>query len=67
MLAQREKFDFIGGWCQMTTVRADRVETQMLHRWPDRIGERINPGIEEDALQAALQILGVQHSNASRE
>jgi hypothetical protein len=43
MLAQREKFGVIGGWCQMTTVRANHIETRILERWPDKIGELINP------------------------
>jgi hypothetical protein len=43
MRAQREKFRVIGGWCQMTTIKPDQIETRILERWPDKIGERINP------------------------
>jgi hypothetical protein len=43
MQAQREKFRVIGGWCQMTTIKPDSIETRILERWPDRIGEKIKP------------------------
>ncbi len=43
MRAQRVKFGVIGGWCQMTTVTRDGIETRVLERWPDKIGEKISP------------------------
>ncbi|WP_159012449.1 hypothetical protein [Bradyrhizobium sp. S69] len=49
MRAQREKFAVIGGWCQMTTIKPNHIETRILERWPDKIGERINPEIRSVA------------------
>jgi hypothetical protein len=47
MTAQREKkfgpHYGIGGWCQMTTLTRDSIETRVLKQWPDKIGERITP------------------------
>lgn len=34
---------FVGGQCDVTMVTPDEVWTQTLHRWDDRIGERIDP------------------------
>lgn len=36
----------IGGHCQLTTVHRDGISTQILKRWPDRIGEKIDPGAD---------------------
>ncbi|RUW26944.1 hypothetical protein [Mesorhizobium sp. M4B.F.Ca.ET.013.02.1.1] len=33
----------IGGICDMTVVKPSSVSTTLLHRWPDKIGERIDP------------------------
>ncbi|BCG94364.1 hypothetical protein [Mesorhizobium sp. 131-2-1] len=33
----------IGGRLDLTVVRRGSVSTTMLHRWPDEVGERINP------------------------
>lgn len=32
---------FIGGFAQLTTVTADCVTSRIIHRWPDKIRERI--------------------------
>jgi hypothetical protein len=34
----------VGGFAQLTTVWPDKIEQRILHRWPDVIGELINPG-----------------------
>ncbi|NNM71419.1 hypothetical protein [Enterovirga aerilata] len=31
----------VGGFAQLTTVYRDRIESRILERWPDRVGERI--------------------------
>ncbi len=31
----------VGGFCQITTVYRDRIETRILERWPDGVGERM--------------------------
>lgn len=33
----------IGGFAELTTVRRDRVEQQIIHEWPDAVGEYISP------------------------
>jgi hypothetical protein len=33
----------VGGFVQLTTVRRDSIETRILHRWPDVIGQGIQP------------------------
>jgi hypothetical protein len=33
----------IGGFAQLTTVKAGSIETRIIRRWPDRIGEAIAP------------------------
>lgn len=44
MNAQRQKFrGLIGGWCQMTTVTPKAITQQMIERWPDKVGQPINP------------------------
>lgn len=32
---------FIGGFAQLTTVTADCVTSRIIHRWPDKVRERI--------------------------
>ncbi len=31
----------IGGFCQLTTIKADAIVTRVIRRWPDRIGETL--------------------------
>lgn len=31
----------VGAFAQLTTVEMDRITTRIIHRWPDRIGERL--------------------------
>ena len=33
----------VGGWCQHTVVARDNISTRVIERWPDRIGQQINP------------------------
>jgi hypothetical protein len=34
----------VGGFVQLTTVSSRGVNSNVLHRWPDRVGQRIEPG-----------------------
>lgn len=34
----------IGGYVEATTITVGGVETRIVHRWPDRLGEMIDPG-----------------------
>jgi hypothetical protein len=34
---------FVGGFAELTIVRSDSIEQRILRRWPDVIGERIDP------------------------
>jgi len=38
----------IGGFIQLTTVTRDGIETEVLHHWPDRIGQSIDPDATAD-------------------
>jgi hypothetical protein len=40
---QQALLHIVGGFGQLTTVRRDSIETRILARWPDKIGERIKP------------------------
>ncbi len=33
----------VGGFAQLTSVRSEAITTEVLRRWPDKAGERINP------------------------
>lgn len=35
------KFCAVGGFGQLTTVTADAVTSQIIHRWPDNVGARL--------------------------
>jgi hypothetical protein len=32
----------VGGFVQLTTITREAIETRIIHRWPDKIGERID-------------------------
>lgn len=38
-----ESIGGIGGFAQIATVYADRIEQRIVHRWPDSVGDRIRP------------------------
>jgi hypothetical protein len=45
-LQRRLKFDggqhsYVGGFVELTVIRPDAIEQRVLHRWPDKIGERV--------------------------
>lgn len=33
----------VGGFLQLTTITRDEIASRVIHRWPDKIGERIKP------------------------
>ena len=33
----------VGGFLQLTTITRDEIASRIIHRWPDKIGERIDP------------------------
>lgn len=33
----------VGGWATLISIYRDRIEERILMRWPDRVGEKINP------------------------
>jgi hypothetical protein len=39
--SQNRDIDSVGGFVQLTTVHPEGVATTILHRWPDRMGQRI--------------------------
>jgi hypothetical protein len=39
--SQNRDIDSVGGFVQLTTVHSQGVVTTILHRWPDRMGQRI--------------------------
>lgn len=38
-----EPNSIVGGFVQVTTVTVDAITTRVVHRWPDKLGERIVP------------------------
>jgi len=32
---------YVGGFAQLTTIDADGVHSRIIHRWPDRLGEKV--------------------------
>ncbi len=40
---QGEMRCIVGGFVQLTTIAGDAITTRIIHRWPDKIGERISP------------------------
>ncbi len=40
---QRAQFPSIGGFGQLTTIYADRIEQRIICRWPDKLGEPLQP------------------------
>lgn len=41
--AKEDPFCCVGGFLQVTILRKNYVEAQIAHRWPDRLGERMDP------------------------
>lgn len=33
----------VGGFCRATVITRDSIQTAILHHWPDRLGEKIEP------------------------
>lgn len=52
-----QKHHVVGGFAQITTVTSDRIETSILRRWDDRVGEVINPRrAEPEVLQSGCAL-----------
>lgn len=47
LIGTGQKHHVVGGFAQITTVTSDRIETSILRRWDDRVGEMINPSPQE--------------------
>jgi hypothetical protein len=45
--ADSDRQYLIGGICDMTVVKRGSVSTTLLHRWPDKVGEKIDPDISQ--------------------
>lgn len=59
------KFCAVGGFLQVTILKRDSIETRIVHRWPDRVGELMDP-TSGDALPAFLTRNGEKYAQTDQ-
>ena len=48
----------VGGFIEMTSIARDRITRRIVHRWPDRVGEKISSSTELFGLKETHRCFG---------
>jgi hypothetical protein len=56
-IAQADPFVCVGGFLQLTTLAREHIASQIVHRWPDVLGERMDMNRGADHEKAPLWLL----------